>query len=126
VDDDPGITSSLRVILENKGHRVGIASTGEQALEMAQNTVYDIIFIDMKLPVMNGLLTYRGIKQINPQVIAVMITAYRQEMASLVDIATRESAYSVIYKPFDMESLLKLVDEIGKKKQNTHTKPEVP
>jgi two-component system, NtrC family, response regulator HydG len=125
VDDDPGTTSSLRVIMENKGHRVGIASTGEQAQKMAQEKVHDIIFIDMKLPTINGLQTYLAIKKINPQLIAVMITAYRQEMASLIDTATKESAYSVLYKPFDMESLLKIVDEIGKKKQNTHTKPEM-
>lgn len=123
VDDDPGTTSSLRAILENKGHRVGIASTGEQALEMAEEKVYDIIFIDMKLPTINGLQTYLNIKKINPRVIAVMITAYRQEMASLTDTATRESAYSVLYKPFDMESLIKIVDEIGKKKRNTPDKP---
>lgn len=123
VDDDPGTTSSLRAILENKGHRVGIASTGEQALEMAEEKVYDIIFIDMKLPTINGLQTYLNIKKINSRVIAVMITAYRQEMASLTDTATRESAYSVLYKPFDMESLIKIVDEIGKKKRNTPDKP---
>lgn len=120
VDDDPGTTSSLQVILKNKGHRVGIASTGEQALEMAQEKLHDIIFIDMKLPTINGLQTYLNIKKINPKVIAVMITAYRQEMASLTDTAMKESAYSVLYKPFDMESLLKIVDEIAKKKHTTH------
>jgi two-component system response regulator HydG len=126
VDDDPSTTSSLRAILENKGHRVGIASNGEQALEMAQEKLHDIIFIDMKLPTINGLQTYLNIKKINPKVIAIMITAYRQEMASLTDTATRESAYSVLYKPFDMESLLKIVDEIGKKKHNTPTEPDMP
>ena len=126
VDDDPGITSSLRVILENKGHRVGIASTGEQALKMAQEKLFDTIFIDMKLPPMNGLQTYLAIKKINPGVIAVMMTGYGQEMSELIDAATKESAYSVLYKPFDMESLLKIVDEIWKKKRTTPAEPEVP
>jgi len=126
VDDDPGITSSLRVILENKGHRVGIASTGEQALKMAQEKLFDTIFIDMKLPPMNGLQTYLAIKKINPGVIAVIMTGYRQETAALVDIATKESAYSVLYKPFDMETLLKIVDEIWKKKRTTPAEPDVP
>jgi two-component system response regulator HydG len=126
VDDDPGTTSSLRFILENKGHRVGIASTGEQALEMAKETVYDIIFIDMKLPVINGLQTYLGIRKINPGVIAVMITGYRQEMFTETDLAMKEFAYSVLYKPFDMESLLKIVDEIGKKKNNSYSKTGKP
>jgi two-component system response regulator HydG len=126
VDDDPGTTSSLRVILESKGHSVGIASTGEQALEMAKENVFDIIFIDMKLPLINGLQTYLGIKKINPHVIAVMITAYRQEMSALTDSALNEAAYSVLYKPFDMESLLKIVDDIWKKKRSTPAEPGVP
>jgi DNA-binding NtrC family response regulator len=126
VDDDPGTSSSLQVILENKGHRVGIASTGEQALQMAKEKLYEIIFIDMKLPVINGLQTYLAIKKIHPDVIAVIITAYRQEMSDLIDCATKESAYSVLYKPFDMESLLKIVDEIAKKKQNARAGPDLP
>ena len=126
VDDDPGITSSLRVILENKGHRVGIASTGEQALKMAKEKLFDTIFIDMKLPPMNGLQTYLAIKKINPGVIAVIMTGYRQETAALVDIATKESAYSVLYKPFDMETLLKIVADIWKKKRTTPAEPDVP
>jgi two-component system response regulator HydG len=126
VDDDPGITSSLRAILENKGHRVGIASNGEQALKMAQEKLFDTIFIDMKLPTMNGLQTYLAIKKINPGVIAVMITGYRQEMSELIDSASKESAYSVLYKPFDMESLLKIVDEIRKKKRTTPAEPDMP
>jgi two-component system, NtrC family, response regulator HydG len=125
VDDDPGTTSSLQVILENKGHRVCIASTGEQALKMAQEKLYDTIFIDMKLPTMNGLQTYLAIKKINPGVIAVMMTGYRQEMSELIDSATKESAYSVLYKPFDMESLLKIVDEIRKKKRTIPAEPGV-
>jgi len=62
---------------------------------------------------------YLAIKKINPGVIAVIMTGYRQETAALVDIATKESAYSVLYKPFDMETLLKIVDEIWKKKRTT-------
>jgi DNA-binding NtrC family response regulator len=126
VDDDAGTTSSLQVILENKGHRVGIASTGEQALHMAGEKLHDIIFIDIKLPTINGLQTYLGIKKINPGVVAVIMTGYREEMSELIDTATKESAYSVLYKPFDMESLLKIVDEIAKKKRNTHAEPGVP
>ena len=126
VDDDAGTTSSLQVILENKGHRVGIASTGEQALQMAGEKLHDIIFIDIKLPTINGLQTYLGIKKINPRVVAVIMTGHREEMSELIDTATKESAYSVLYKPFDMESLLKIVDEIAKKKRNTRAGPGVP
>lgn len=125
VDDDPGTTSSLRAILHNKGHDVAIASTGEEAIEVARGRKHDIIFLDMKLPTINGLQTYLEIKKINPGVTAVMITAYREEMGELTEYAMKESAYSILYKPFDMESLLKIVDEIGREKRNRNESPDV-
>jgi two-component system response regulator HydG len=117
VDDDPGITKTLRSILQMKGHRVGVASTGEEAIDMAQRNDFDVIFIDVKLPTINGLLTYRALKKVQPDIIAVVITAYKEETAPLVKRSMAESAYAVLYKPFDIEALLKIVDEIWEKKK---------
>ena len=92
VDDDPGTCITLRNVLARKGHEVGIARSGEEAIAIAQQKAYDIIFIDMKLPVLNGLETYLAIREINPKAVAIMMTAYRQEMASLVEEAVRNCA----------------------------------
>ena len=118
VDDDPATCITLRNILTKKSYQVGIAYTGEEAIAMAQEAVLDIIFIDMKLPTINGLETYLAIRGINPQVVAIMITGYRQEMAELVEEALRNHAYTCLYKPIDMEELLGLVDEIRKRKRD--------
>ena len=102
-----------------KGHRVGVAANGEEALSMAQGKDYDVIFIDMKLPTINGLQTYLALKKARPGIIAVLITAYKEETAPLVEKALAEAAYSVIYKPFDIEALLKIVDEIWERKKKS-------
>jgi len=117
VDDDPDICTTLKNVLLEKGNNVSIAHTGEEAVAMAKNEAYDIIFIDMQLPTINGLETYLAIRAIRPEVVAVMITAYRQEMADLVQEALNNDAYACLYKPFEMEELLRLVDEILKGKQ---------
>lgn len=117
VDDEPGITTSLKNILVKKGHRVATASSGEEAIELAKVKEYDILFIDMKLPAINGLQTYIEIRKIHPETIAVIITGYRQEMADLVDTALQKNAYAVLYKPFDMEALITIVNEIEKKRK---------
>jgi two-component system response regulator HydG len=116
VDDDPGTCLTLRNILAKKGYEVGIAPSGEKAIALARQKAYDLIFIDMKLPVLNGLETYQAIHEINPQAVAIMMTAYRQEMAGLVEEALRNDAYSCFYKPLDIEELLRLVEEIVKRK----------
>jgi len=118
VDDDPGTCITLRNILTKAGYEVGIARTGEEAIAMAQQKDYELIFIDMKLPVLNGLETYLAIREINPQVVAIMMTAYRQEMASLVEEALRGRAYTCLYKPLGIEEMLRLVEEIRRRKRD--------
>jgi len=117
VDDDPATCITLRNILIRKGYQVGIAHTGEEAIAMAQETAHDVIFIDMKLPTINGLETYLAIREINQEAVAIMMTAYRQEAADLVEEALRNNAYTCLYKPLEMEELLKLVEEIREGKQ---------
>jgi len=107
----------LKNILIKKGYEVGIAYTGEEAITMARERAYDIIFIDMKLPTITGLETYLAIRKINPEVVAIMMTAYGQEMSDLVEEALHSSAYTCLYKPFEMAALLRLVNEIQAKKQ---------
>lgn len=117
VDDDPGTCITLKNILIKKGYEVGIAYTGEEAITMARERAYDIIFVDMKLPTITGLETYLSIRKINPEAVAIMMTAYRQEMSDLVEEALHNSAYTCLYKPFEMAALLRLVNEIQAKKQ---------
>jgi two-component system response regulator HydG len=117
VDDHPETCITLRNILIKKNYQVGMAHTGEEAITMAQERAYDIIFIDMKLPTINGLEAYLAIKEINPEAVVIMMTAYRQEMAELVEEALNNSAYGCLYKPFDIEEVLRLVGELWKRKQ---------
>jgi two-component system response regulator HydG len=112
VDDDPGTCKILRNILVKKGYEVDIAHAGEEAITMVQRRACDIVFIDMKLPTINGLETYLAIKEINPETVAIMITAYHQEVDYLMEQALYNSAYTFLYKPLDMAQVLKLVDEV--------------
>ncbi|MBL7212468.1 MAG: response regulator [Desulfobacteraceae bacterium] len=118
VDDEPGICISLKNILTKKGYEVGTAGSGEDAIKMASEKGYEIILIDMKLPTINGLETYLAIKEVLPQAVAVMMTAHRQEMAELVEEALNNSAYTCIYKPFDMDRMLEMIAEIQERKKS--------
>jgi DNA-binding NtrC family response regulator len=117
VDDNPDICNTMKTILERKGYSITTASSGEEAISIARERPVDIFFIDMKLPVLNGLETYLEIKKINPRAVAVMMTAYRQEMGELIQQAIENSAYACLYKPFDMDEAMKIVAEISKRKR---------
>jgi DNA-binding NtrC family response regulator len=116
VDDDPNIGKTIKNILEKKGYSVRSCFSGEDAISLAKDRTHNVFFIDMKLPVLNGVETYLEIKKINPQAAVVMMTAYRQEMDELVKQALSKGAYTCLYKPFDIEDVLKIIDEILQKK----------
>ena len=86
---------------------------------MVGGKAYDILFIDMKLPTLNGLETYLAIREIATEAVAVIMTAYRQEMADLVDGALRKGAYACLYKPLDVEEVLRLVEGVSEQKRKT-------
>ncbi len=115
-DDDPGICITMENIFMKKGYKVGIVHTGEEAVAMVKQRAWNIIFVDIKLPVLNGLETYLAIREIDSEAVVIMMTAFRQEVKDIVEKALNSSAYACLYKPLDMEEVLGLVEEIWKRK----------
>ncbi len=114
-DDDPATRETFKDVLEAKGYKVSTAATGEEAIDRSRERPDDILFIDMKLPALNGLETYLAIKEINPRAIAVIITGYYEGMKDLIDKALEKGAYTFMKKPLDMDKVLELIEEISKK-----------
>ncbi len=82
---------------------------------MVKSQHYDIIFLDIKLADMDGVETCEQIKKIDPQATVIMMTGYTEE--DLVKRAVAASAYTCIYKPFDIERVITLVEAIAKDKR---------
>ena len=108
VDDLKSSRLTLGGILEDEGHNVVLAENGYQAIEAAKQVPFDLIFMDIKMPGINGVQTFREVKKINPQAAVIMMTAYSVE--DLVREALEEGAYAVVYKPFDIENIVSIID----------------
>ncbi len=115
VDDQFGDRETLKGILEDKGYRVTTAKDGAEALQIVRGKHYDIIFLDVQLPGMDGIETFEQVKQIDPQVTVIMMTGYTEE--DLVKRAVSGGAYTCIYKPFDMKSVVTMVEDIVKERK---------
>ncbi len=115
VDDQFGDRETLKVILEDKGYRVATAADGAEAIKMVRERHYDIIFLDIRLPDMNGIQTFEQVKNIDPDVAVIMMTGYTEE--ELVKRAISTGAYTCVYKPFDMDKVITLVEKIAKEKK---------
>jgi DNA-binding NtrC family response regulator len=107
---------TLRTILEGKGYRVATAHDGAEAIEMVKSRHYDIIFLDVKLPGIDGIETFEQVKLIDPEAVVIMMTGCDEE--DLVRGAVNEGAYTCIYKPFDMQKVIELVEKISGDRQN--------
>jgi two-component system response regulator HydG len=108
VDDLKSIRLSLGGMLGDEGYNVALAEDGYQAIEMAKQTPFDLVFMDIKMPGINGVQAFREIKKIDPEMVVIMMTAYSVE--DLVSAALEEGAYGVVYKPFDIDELLKTIE----------------
>jgi len=108
VDDLRSIRLTLSGILEDEGYNVVMAENGYQAIEAAKQTPFDLVFMDIKMPGINGVQTFRELKKVNPQAAVIMMTAYSVE--DLVKEALEEGAYAVVYKPFDIEKIVSIIE----------------
>lgn len=108
VDDLKNSRLTLGGILEDEGHNVVLAENGYQAIEAARQLSFDLIFMDIKMPGINGVQTFREVKKINPKAAVIMMTAYSVE--DLVREALEEGAYAVVYKPFDIGHIVSIIE----------------
>ena len=124
VDDDADICHTLTRVLELQGYRVLAAGSGEEAVLIAQEKACQIAFIDVKLPNIDGLETFLRLKEINPGILTIMMTGFRNEVKDALDKAQAASAITCLYKPFDPSEATDLVKQIGKKSRRSRNKDE--
>ena len=76
VDDEFIVRDSLSKWFTQDGYKVGVAENAAQALKLMNEGPWDIIFIDIKMPGMDGLELQKRIKEIDPNAIIIIITAF--------------------------------------------------
>jgi len=103
VDDDANIRELLARALASQGWRSALAPGGEAALEQLQGQRFNLIFLDLLMPGMNGAEAFREIRQIDPVANVVIITAYPD--SALMSEALQVGPFAVVRKPFRLEEL---------------------
>jgi len=119
IDDDEDICETLTRVLKLDGHEVLTAGSGEEAVEIARERDCQMAFIDVKLPNIDGLETLLRLKEVNPDLLTIMMTGFRNEVRDALEKAQEASAITCLYKPFDPAEAADLVNKIGKKPRRT-------
>ena len=110
VDDDEAIRDALKEILEDD-YDISCADSGSQALLKTRSHEFDLVFLDIVMPEMDGIETLRQIKQIDPDLDVIMVSAV--DRAQEATDSLKLGAYDYITKPFDHEIILNRVEKIA-------------
>ncbi len=110
VDDELIVRESLAAWLEKEGAAVDRAESGEQALDLMEGNLYDIMFVDIKMPGMGGFGLLERVKKFFPTTVVVIITAYGTVEHAVE--AMKLGANDFLVKPFDPEGLGLLVAKL--------------
>jgi len=114
VDDDQGMREFLEIMLTQEGHGVKCADDGKKALDLCNKHKFDLAISDLKMPRVDGIDFLKGIKEISPETMVILITAYASGETAVS--AMKEGAYDYIEKNFDIEDLKKTVQDALEKK----------
>ncbi|WP_127588516.1 response regulator [Paenibacillus koleovorans] len=109
VDDQNGIRVLLVEVFSSEGYHTSQASNGKLALEIVRRDPPDLVLLDMKIPGMDGLDILKHIKQINPSIKVIMMTAYGE--LDMIKEATDLGALMHFTKPFDIDDLRQAVNK---------------
>lgn len=109
VDDEPQICAVIQKILFQEGYHVLTALSGSEALKQLKKTPIDLILIDLKMPVMNGLEVLKEARALQMNLKAIFLTAYGTTSAARD--AMFLGVFDFLTKPFDNKLLKKVVKE---------------
>lgn len=109
VDDEKMIRDMMEKALGRKGYSVVCAESGEEALDILDSQTIYVMFLDLKLPGMNGLELCSRIRNTNPMVIAYAITGFAStfELADCRDVGFED----YFTKPVDLKTIFKAAED---------------
>jgi len=109
IDDDNQLRKSFEKLLIEEGYAVRSAASGETGLKAIQEQVPELVILDMKLPGMTGLETFKIIHEIEPKLPVIMMTAFGTTETAIE--ATKMGAFDYILKPFEIPDMLNVIEQ---------------
>ena len=127
VDDDANHLRTLQTIVRSWGYQVSVAEDGAKAVENVKARPFDLILMDVRMARMSGIEALKHIKQYNPSIPILIMTAY-SSVDSAVE-AIKAGAYDYLTKPLDFEvlkiSLARALEHTGLKSENAALKSKL-
>ena len=111
IDDEETLLISFKSFFSQKGYQVTTSTSGKEGLQKIKKKPPDLVFLDLKLPDLNGLEVLEKIKSIDPEIAVIMMTGYTD--STLIKESLEAGVLKVLYKPFDMDRVIEYIKSIG-------------
>ncbi|MBI5042507.1 MAG: sigma-54-dependent Fis family transcriptional regulator [Nitrospirae bacterium] len=103
VDDERSMRDFLSIMLKKAGYDVTTAVDGEEAVKVLHKDIFDLVITDLKMPKVDGLQVLKTVKELSPDTVVIVITAFASTETALE--AMKEGAYDYITKPFQIDEM---------------------
>lgn len=115
VEDEKSMREVLKILLDGEGYEVMTASDGLEGIAHLDKDIFDLVVTDVKMPKVDGFEVLKRIKEISPDTIVIMITAFGTKESGIE--AMKLGAYDYISKPFNIDEIRLIVKKAIEKKR---------
>ncbi|MBK5275776.1 MAG: response regulator [Desulfuromonadales bacterium] len=118
VDDDPAFSRTLKDILQANGYHVKTEEDPAKVLGHLEQQYQLAVILDLKLGTADGLDVLKDVRAHYPGKPVVLVTGYRNDMSASIEQGMKVGAYSCLYKPFEIDNLIRIIEDISRRKRN--------
>jgi len=118
VDDEEQMRDLLVKVLERKGYQVSVCGNGADALAFLEREPADLVVTDVRMPGLSGMEALRAIKELNPDIVVIIMTAFGSIDQAVQ--AVKEGAYDYINKPFKIDEMLLTIEKALEERRLRH------
>lgn len=107
VDDERSMRDVLSIMLKRAGYQVTVAEDGEEAIAQIGKEIFDLVITDLKMPKAGGIEVLKAVKEISPETVVLLITAFASTESAVE--AMKRGAYDYLTKPFQVDEVQLIV-----------------
>lgn len=115
VEDEKSMREVLTMLLEEEGYDIVSVPDGQEGIELINDNIFDIVITDIRMPKADGFEVLRKVKEVLPEALVVMITAFGTTESAIE--AMKQGAYDYIHKPFKIDEIRLVIRKALEKKK---------
>jgi len=117
VDDEQSLREVLSIMLKRAGYAVTSATDGEEAIELLQKEIFDLVITDLRMPKVDGMEVLKAVKSASPETVVLIITAFASADSAVE--AMKQGAYDYLTKPFQVDEVQLIIRNALEKRRLT-------